>query len=259
MTKPAYKRTPEQITAEQKADAAKTKAAAKPAPAPATTAVVPARPASTAVALPDNRTPVQMYLDEIAPANIAGRLVKFSKDGVFVTTDNNEPVSDDTDFIALCDEVQIGWIKFNGDTAPPDRIMGLLYDGFRMPARESLGDTDESQWEEGLSGKPEDPWKHQMNLVLQSAETRELFTFSTTSATGRRAIGNLLRHYDRAQRTGKDKVPVIRLKTGGFNHRDTRIGWVSTPAFAVVGRVPRDSAVKPDTSAAADLDDQIPF
>jgi hypothetical protein len=34
---------------------------------------------------------------------------------------------------------------------------------------------------------------------------------------------------------------------------------VPTPVFAVVGRAPRDSAAKPNTSAAADLNDDIPF
>ena len=77
--------------------------------------------------------------------------------------------------------------------------------------------------------------------------------------TGRRAVGNLLRHYDRMQRTHPDELPVVRLKVGGFQHRDERIGWVSTPVFAVVGRAPRDSAAKPDTSTRADMDDEIPF
>ena len=31
------------------------------------------------------------------------------------------------------------------------------------------------------------------------------------------------------------------------------------PAFAVVGRAPRDSVAKPDTSLGADLSDAIPF
>jgi len=50
----------------------------------------------------------------------------------------------------------------------------------------------------------------------------------------------------------------VRLKSGGFNHRDDRIGWVPVPVFAVVGRAPRDSAVKPDTSIEADLNDAVP-
>jgi len=77
--------------------------------------------------------------------------------------------------------------------------------------------------------------------------------------TGRRAVGNLLRHYDRMQKMHADELLVVRLKTGGFNHRDERIGWVHTPVFAVVGRAPRDGAVKPDTSLPTDLNDQIPY
>jgi Domain of unknown function (DUF4262) len=53
------------------------------------------------------------------------------------------------------------------------------------------------------------------------------------------------------QKTNPGEVPVVRLRSGGFNHRDDRIGWVATPVFAVVGRAPRDSA-KSDTTAAAD-------
>jgi len=115
MTKPAYRRTPEQIAAEQKEQAAALKAA-KAAPAtPTATAIVPAKPASTAVAVPDSRTPMQAYLDEVAPASMVGRLIKFSKDGTFCTADDTEPVSDDADFIALCDETLVGWIKFGED------------------------------------------------------------------------------------------------------------------------------------------------
>jgi hypothetical protein len=252
---------PEEIIAEQKADAAKRRAAtdAIEEVTGTVTAVVPAKPTSTALALPDTRTPVQMYLDEVAPANVVGRLVKFTKEGVFATADDDGAMSEDAEFVALTDETQVGWIKFNGEGTPPDRIMGLLYDGFQMPSRASLGDSDEAEWPEGLSGKPSDPWLHQMNLVLQHAETRELYTFSTTSITGRRAVGNLLRHYNRMTRTNPGEIPVIKLKVGGFNHRDERIGWVSTPVFAVVGRVPRDSAAKPDTSVAGDMNDSIPF
>ena len=113
-------------------------------------------------------------------------------------------IGDDIDFTALADQTLIGWIKFNGEGAPPDRHMGLLYDGFLMPSRDSLGDTDQAKWEMGLDGKPQDPWAHQVYLVLQRADSGELFTFVTSSITGRRAIGTLLRHYDRMQRTHSD-------------------------------------------------------
>ena len=137
--------------------------------------------------------------------------------------------------------------------------MGLLYDNFVMPPRSTLGDDDPADWKAGLSGAPEDPWKHHIYLVLQHGATAELFTFVTSSQTGRRAIGNLLRHFDRMRKNNPGELPVVRLKVGGFQHRDERIGWVPTPVLAVVGRAPSDSVAKPDTSLRADLNDEIPF
>ncbi len=257
-------RTPEQITAEQKEQAAKDRARAnaqKAAPV-ATGKNFPVETSNTgtAVATPDVRTNAQRYVDAIAPASIVGRLIKFGKEGSFITSDDGEPVSADADFLALCDETLVGWIKFSHEEdTPPERVMGVLYDGFLMPRRETLGDADATQWEPGLSGQPEDPWHHQICLVLQNTETKEFYTFATTSLTGRRAVGNLLKHFDRMQRTNPGEVPVVRLKAGGFNHRDDRIGWVPVPVFAVVGRAPRDSAAKPNTSVASDMSDELPF
>lgn len=250
-------RTTAQVLSQQKRDAEHdTKQSTEKATQ--SQAVALARPA--AIAVPDTRTPVQQYVDEIAPSAIAGRMIRFGKNGDFVITDTEEVVSPDTDFIALCDETLIGWIKFHRDEeTPPDRVMGILYDGFVMPSRESLGDSDPAKWPPGLSDRPEDPWQHQICLVLQQSKTHELFTFVTTSRTGRRAVGNLLRHYDRMRKKDDEHYPVIRCKTGGFNHRDERIGWVPTPTFAIVGKAPKASTTVPDTSPSADLNDQIPL
>ena len=239
------------------AEARKVAAAPPPEPKKQDVAVTAAQP----VALPDSRTSVQKYLDEVAPANIVGRLIKFSREGKFIFGDTDEEVPETTEFIALCDQTVVGYIKFFADgETPPARVMGLLYGGFVMPVRTTLGDMDESQWSDGLDGEPEDPWKHQQLLVLQQAGTSELFTFATVSKGGRRAVGNLLRHYDRIQRLSPDELPVVRLKPGGYIPRDPRRGdWQPVPMFTVVGRAPRDSAAKPDTGVAADLNDQIPF
>jgi hypothetical protein len=187
-------------------------------------------------------------------------MVKLGKNGTFVITETEEEIGPDTDLVALCDETLVGWIKFSGeDGVPPERIQGLLYDGFVMPPRGTLGDTDASQWKPGLAGAPEDPWKHQICLVLQDPKTQALYTFVTTSTTGRRAVGNLLRHFDRMARRDPDAYPVVHLKPSGYHHKDERIGWVVTPSFPVVGRAPKNSVAVPDTSAAADMNDQIPF
>ena len=236
-------------TAKTRTPTARELVAARKAQAPTATSV-PAPKASTAVAVPDNRSYRERYLDDVAPASIVGRMIKFSKEGTFVTHDDGAEIDENAEFTVLADETLIGWIKFNGDGEPPSREMGLLYDGFSMPARESLGDLDTAQWELGLDGQPADPWQHHQYLVLQHTGTAELFTFVTSSKTGRRAVGNLLRHFDRMRKTHPDELPVVRLRTGGFQHRDDRVGFVNTPVFVVCGRQSRDSVAKPDTSLA---------
>jgi hypothetical protein len=262
MTTPRHVPTPQQVREQQTADAERRTAAKKAALAQTAAKVagtqITTTPGPSVPAVDDGRTPVQHYIDAIAPSSIAGRLIKFSKAGAFVIAEAEEEINLDEDFVAMCDETLVGWIKFN-DEAPPDRHMGILYDGFIMPHRETLGDLDPAEWPLGLSGAPVDPWQHQIMLVLMKPGTHELFTFATTSTTGRRAIGSLLRHYDRLRRSDPGLYPVVRLKPSGFNHRDPKIGWVATPSFAVVGQAPKASATIPDTSPAADLNDEIPF
>ena len=224
-------------------------------PAKPSTTVVPVKPKTVAVGTPDNY--VDRYLDAVAPASITGRLVKFDgKDGKWITSDDGVEISEDTDFVALLDETLVGYARFNGPGVPPDRIQGLLYDGFILPPVESLPDRDESQWEIGLSGKPVDPYVHQMCVVLQQADTQELFTVVASNPTGRRAVGQLLKHYNRLRRSGTNEVPIVRLRKGGYHHSD-RVGWVVTPMFVVFGKVARDSAARPDTSLKTILDDEV--
>ena len=152
--------TPEQIIAEQKRRATASKVAArshqappsapKAAPANATPPVnnVPAvaKAGMLATTALDTRTAEQRYVDEISPSMIAGQMVKFGKDGTFVVAETEEEISPDIDLVALCDETLIGWIRFRDDGEQPDRIQGLLYDGFRhagaqyawRPGREHL-------------------------------------------------------------------------------------------------------------------------
>jgi hypothetical protein len=241
--------TPQQVQAEQERVRAADEARAK---APNLPSVVETKlPASS-----DGRSFHDAYLDAIAPASIAGKMLKFSKDGEYQVVEDESTIGEDVQFVAVAPETLIGWIKFNGPGNPPSREMGLLYDGYQMPSRESLGDTDEAAWEMGLDGRPADPWVHTLYLVLQRVDNSELFTFAAMSKTSRRAVGVLLRHYDRMQRTHPGYLPVVNLKVGGYQHRDTRVGWVKTPVIAAVGQTLGENAAEP---IPADMNDEIPF
>jgi hypothetical protein len=63
------------------------------------------------------------------------------------------------------------------------------------------------------------------------------------------------------ERQDANAYPLVNLKTGGFDHKDPRIGRVNTPSFAVVGRVPKEGVAKPDTAVKSNdlFGDDVPF
>jgi hypothetical protein len=216
-------------------------------------------PADKLPAVTNGIDAVLQYVNEHAGGTTGTFFKLDGKDGRYKKTRDDEEVPVGTQMVCIYDQAQVGWIKFNGKGNPPDRHMGSLFDGFRAPKREELGDTDQALWERNLSGQPDDPWKSQILLPLQDVETGELFVFGTTSATGRKAVGNLLTHCQRMSQRDPENYPIVRLDTGGFQHRDERVGFVKTPAFPVIGKAPKSGAAKIDTSVAADLNDAMPF
>jgi len=126
-------------------------------------------------ALANGGSPVAAYLAAHG-VGMSGTFFKFAKDGKFRKTSDEEEIPEGTEFVVAYDSIQAGWIKFNGKGVAPDRHMGAIFDGYQPPNRQSLGDTDESQWETDLSGRPSDPWQHQMLVPLQNAETGDVLT-----------------------------------------------------------------------------------
>jgi hypothetical protein len=258
----AHPRTSTEIIQEQREQAKAEKAAHATAKAESTKAVVPAKPANTAVALPDHRSDLERHLDEIAPTGVTGRLLKLSKNGEIVTADDGVPIDTDTTFIALVDQVLGGYIKFDPEgVLPPERAQGAIYAGFVPPPRASLGDNDPNAWPVGLSGSKEDPWRYQFAVPLQATDTSELFTFVTSSASGRISVRQqLLDHYKRLQQVFPGEYPIVRLKVAKFiSKKNPRVGPIPKPLFQVIGHCPQGSTVKPDTiSIETDLGDAIP-
>jgi hypothetical protein len=253
--------TPEQITIQQKRqaenDLAKRKAALPPG-VPA--ASVPVKAATTAVALPDNRTAAEVYVDNVSPSFMPGPLVKFDgKAGQFVLASSGDALDPMKRYIARLPDMWIGWIKFNGEGEPPNRVGGLLYDGYVMPPRAALGDNDESEWPLGLDDKPTDPFLHQQLIPIQDAGTWEILCFGTTSPTGRTAVGALLRAYNRMRRANPNDVPIIQLVPSSYQHRT--FGKVNIPRFVICGKTHYDaiSDPEPELPLGDDLNDKIGF
>jgi hypothetical protein len=83
--------------------------------------------------------------------------------------------------------------------------------------------------------------------------------FNTSSITGRRAVDNLIQACGRMQRTEPNDYPIIKLRIGGFQHRDERIGWIKTPAFERCGKAPKADTAMANTSLGGELNDEVPW
>jgi hypothetical protein len=121
---------------------------------------------------------METVLAEVAPVSFVGRPAKFDgKDGVHKTKDDGQEMAEGP-YIVHYPQTASLRIRFNGPGNPADRVGGYLYGpSFVDTPREALGDNDRASWPTGLSGAPEDPWIRQMYLVLEQADSHELFTW----------------------------------------------------------------------------------
>src|SRR5262249_33079907 len=103
-------------------------------------------------------------------------------------------------------------------------------------------------------------WKHQIVILLQNCASDELFAFLATNPTSRGACHDLMQHYKRRERSGRNDFPLVRLKTGGYERRDPPKVWGHKPVFAIGGHQPKTETIQPtEASIADDMNDQIPI
>jgi hypothetical protein len=178
-----------------------------------------------------------------------GRLLKFSK-GKYYVGDDEMPLN--REMVAHIDKLARGWTKFN-DGKVVDQRIGKVADGFEMPHRDELGDTDQSGWQREANGPPRDPWTMQYYLPLEDPETGEIVVFVTSSHGGRTAIATLCNIFARNVTNGS---PVIHLATSSYKHRT--YGRIETPHLPVVGWT-GGAGGNVKAGIANDLNDDIPF
>jgi len=185
---------------------------------------------NTALAtLSDN--PFADYARAVNQRTIVGDILKFSK-GDWSAGQNDDEIDEGTQFVAVMDELLIGWVKWEGGR-PSEHRMGKLAEGFRPAKRADLGDTDEGDWETDNIGKPRDPWQLTNYLILKEVEGDRLFTFAPSSRGGLSAIGQLCDVYGRMLRQKPDQFPVIEIGTSSYKHDS--YGKVKVPVLKVVG------------------------
>src|SRR5262245_28199898 len=112
---------------------------------------------NTALAVIGDNDAFAAYANAVAPRNIIGTLLKFSK-GDYLAGEEGAPVATGTVVTANVAELLVGWVRWAANK-PTDHIMLRVADGKVVPKRADLGDLDQSKWEVDNHGEPRDPWQ----------------------------------------------------------------------------------------------------
>ncbi|MET0365636.1 MAG: hypothetical protein ABW169_13385 [Sphingobium sp.] len=191
----------------------------------------------SAVAMTGGYDPYAAYGQEAASGS--GDFLKFSK-GEWLKGQNDDEVELGARLAANMGELSIGWIRWE-DGKPAERRMGLLSMGHKPEARNELGYSDQSQWEDDENGKPKDPWNFTNELPLANPETGEQMTFSASSKGGIGAIGNLCKAYGREYRQREGLIPIVELGRDSYKHKvygKTYVPVISIADWVENGSVP---------------------
>jgi hypothetical protein len=175
------------------------------------------------------------------------RILKFAK-GLYSIGDDAVP--EGARYIAHPDNWVRGWVKFV-DRRPVEQRVGRVVDGFKVPERDELGDTDETAWPEE-DGRRRDPWAFQSYLPLVDEKTNEMVVFVSGSAGGRRAIAGVCKA---ASQNPDNGLPVVMLGVGSYRHKT--YGRIEEPEFKVVGWT--GAAPTAPEPVVADFSDDVPF
>ena len=226
---------------------------------------------NTAVALPGTVDVFEAYANAVAPQNILGSLMKFSK-GDYIAGETGEPIKIGTTVTANLDEMLVGWIKWK-EGKPTEQRMVRISDGAKPARRDELGDEDPTNWEiDANNGQPKDPWQFTNYLPLMTADGT-LLTFTTSSRGGLGAVGDLARRYGRHRHKHADVHPIVALDVNSYQHNNKAYGRIKVPQLTPMGWEPKSKfnealaaigigviEVAPAAADPADaMNDEIPF
>ena len=162
---------------------------------------------------------------EAGERTIRGTLLKFA-DWRSTAGKEAKPVADGTTLVALATVAM--WVRWE-DSKPAE--YRVRQPGRRLPDREELGHSDESEWERDASGERQDPWRNTRLVYLVDPKTAEAFTFTTSSWGGRGAVAELGDQISRMRSVHADAVPIVELRAAEM---PTKYGRKSRPVFKIV-------------------------
>jgi hypothetical protein len=184
------------------------------------------------------------FMDEVSSSG-GNKLLKFDGRVGHYSARGGEATFNGQEFVADVYSATGGFLKFKGKGEQPDRRTGLIFPKDQAPARASLGDMDQSEWEVGRFGDgPEDPWTQVIELPLVHRESGEAFTFSAQSKTSLAAAKDFL---GLCRRLPEGFLPIVRLDVGSFK---SKFGPVKKPVLSMVGKSPVEAG------SAFDFDDE---
>ena len=208
--------------------------------------------------LPANADGWDAAASDAANKPMKGASIKFDNGNYFLGKEKTL-ISAGKRFVAV--DIAQGWMFLKKDT-PAEYVMRPI-GGPKPPRPDSVA--DESEWPDGLDGKPADPWKYTRFLYLLDPLTAETFTFTTATWGGLRGIDDLTQQIKLMRTTEAGAVPIVELQSAAWS---TKFGIKQRPFFKVVGwhiKETQASKLIPDNSGGSsdgspnDLNDDLPF
>src|SRR4051812_19669093 len=186
-----------------------------------------------------------------AKLNQSGLFLKFSK-GEYVYGQNKEELKLGKRLVVNMPGTRLGWVRWQGGK-PVENTMELLIDRPHIRERHELGHSDESMWERDDRGDAQDPWVLTYSLDLSDPANSEFYSFSTTSAGGKKAVGALLTLFSQKHRMEPDLLPIVELQRSSYNHPNPRFGKIYEPLLPVIGWIDANAPSVDDLNVPAEV------
>lgn len=109
----------------------------------------------------------------------------------------------------------MAYLKFeenaNGKIFPKYSDVAIIATGQDLVDRDSLGDTDDSEWPEDDAGRPQDPWTLQVVIPCREEDETEYNHVLATSKSNQNALAGLFREVMAELKLKPGRLPVVQF------------------------------------------------